>query len=57
MSTCRSSQTVATLRSVVEATGGERVLQARFPDGIVRDIAIDDSPAQAAEHDPATAAR
>jgi DNA-binding XRE family transcriptional regulator len=52
-----SRMMVATLRSVVEAMGGELVLQARFPDGVVRDIVIDDSPAQPAEHDAATAAR
>jgi hypothetical protein len=37
-----SRMMVATLRTVVQAMGGELVLQAHFPGGLVRTIAIDD---------------
>ncbi len=33
---------VASLRAVVQAMGGDLVIQARFPDGVVRQIALDD---------------
>jgi DNA-binding transcriptional regulator YiaG len=44
---------VASLRAVVEAMGGDLVIQAHFPDGAVRRIAIDDDAANAAEPEEA----
>jgi transcriptional regulator with XRE-family HTH domain len=38
---------VATLRAVVQAMGGQLVLQAHFPDGVVRQIALNDDTADA----------
>jgi hypothetical protein len=45
-----SRMMVATLRTVVQAMGAKLVLQVHFPDGVVRQIAIDDEPATAPEH-------
>ncbi len=39
-----SRMMVTSLRAVIQAMGGELVLQARFRDGSVREIAIDDDP-------------
>ena len=39
-----SRMMVATLQAVVRAMGGTLVLQAHFPDGVVRQIALDDQP-------------
>jgi hypothetical protein len=40
-----SRMMVATLRAVVQAMGGTLVLQAHFPNGVVRQIAVDDDAA------------
>ena len=45
---------VATLRAVVQAMGGKLVHQAHFPDGVVRQIALNDDTADAREAEPAT---
>jgi DNA-binding XRE family transcriptional regulator len=37
-----SRMIVASLRAVVQAMGGSLVIQAHFPDGVVRQIALDD---------------
>ena len=53
-----SRMIVATLREVVRAMGGSLVLQAHFPDGVVRRIAVDEDAADAAaqpEHNAAAA--
>jgi DNA-binding Xre family transcriptional regulator len=42
---------VATLRAVVQAMGGKLVLQAHFPDGNVRQIAVEDEAACQSESD------
>jgi hypothetical protein len=44
-----SRMMVSTLRSVIKAMGGTLILQARFPDGHVRQIAIDDDSTDSAE--------
>jgi DNA-binding transcriptional regulator YiaG len=41
---------VASLRAVVQAMGGDLVIQAHFPDGVVRQIALDDD--SAAQREP-----
>jgi DNA-binding XRE family transcriptional regulator len=45
---------VATLRAVVQAMGGKLVLQAHFPDGVVRQIALNDDIADARQAELAT---
>lgn len=45
---------VATLRAVVQAMGGKLVLQAHFPDGVVRQIAISDDTPNFPEHEAVT---
>ena len=46
---------VASLRAVVQAMGGDLVIQAHFPDGVVRQIAVDDD--TVAQPEPAELAR
>ncbi len=47
-----SRMIVGTLNDVVRAMGGKLVLQVRFPDGVVRQIALDDDKACHGEHEP-----
>ncbi len=52
-----SRMIVATLREVVQAMGGTLVLQVHFPDGVVRQISIDDDPSAAPEAEMALTAK
>jgi DNA-binding XRE family transcriptional regulator len=49
-----SRMMIATLRAVVQAMGGKLVLQAHFPDGAVRQIAIHDDTEDSREPDKVT---
>jgi DNA-binding transcriptional regulator YiaG len=51
-----SRMMVATLRAVIQAMGGDLVIQAQFPDGVVRQIALDDQ-TEASEDDHLATAR
>jgi hypothetical protein len=46
---------VASLRAVVQAMGGDLVIQARFPDGVVRQIALDEDSGCRPEQEEITA--
>jgi hypothetical protein len=49
-----SRMCVASLRAVIQAMGGNLVIQAHFPNGVVRRINIDDGPAPRLEQNAVT---
>ena len=52
-----SRMMVATLQAVVRAMGGTLVLQAHFPDGVIRQIALNDQSSARPDADPVAAGK